>query len=333
MRFELSIPIIVFISLYVVTQSTSNYKGVSWDEKRKLWQAEFYFNDKKSISYFANELDAAKKINQLYENMKIHLKITKPPPEIFFPQKKEIATQVYWNKKKQKCQSQLRFSEGKLKYGENFNDELYAAKRWNQLCEEMEISSQNSETICPIPTQKKKQIKNLDHLFEEMRIFSRNSGFYAIPTQQYKKRKKTSQYQGVYWNKEKQKWYVQLFLKAKRLYGGVFDDEMDAANKVNELCKKLGIPPLNSGINTISNQGKEEKISQYQGVYWHMESGKWYAHLSLNSEKHNWLYGGIFDEELDAAKKVNQLREEFETPSLTPKIHNFNFLSLPPIKK
>jgi len=139
--------------------------------KENYGKLSFISMTKKAYLILQMNLMLQKKINQLYENMKIHLQITKPPPEIFFPQKKEIATQVYWNKKKQKCQSQLRFSEGKLKYGENFNDELYAAKRWNQLCEEMEISSQNSETICPIPTQKKKQIKNLDHLFEEMRIF------------------------------------------------------------------------------------------------------------------------------------------------------------------
>ena len=53
------------------TQSTSNYVGVSWNEKRELWQAKFYFNGKTSKSYFENELDAAREINQLCENMGI----------------------------------------------------------------------------------------------------------------------------------------------------------------------------------------------------------------------------------------------------------------------
>ena len=59
---------------FEVTQSTSNYEGVSWNEKRKLWQSKFHFNGKTSKSYFENELDAAKRINQLCENMKILLK-------------------------------------------------------------------------------------------------------------------------------------------------------------------------------------------------------------------------------------------------------------------
>jgi len=88
MSFKLSITIIAFISLaLIVTQSTTNYKGVSWDEKKNLWQAEFYVNGKKSKCYFENELDAAKKINQLCKNMKISLKNPKPL-EVLNPQKK-----------------------------------------------------------------------------------------------------------------------------------------------------------------------------------------------------------------------------------------------------
>ena len=52
-------------------QSTSNYKEISWDEKRQLWKAEFSFNGKISKSYFENELDAVKRINQLCKNIGI----------------------------------------------------------------------------------------------------------------------------------------------------------------------------------------------------------------------------------------------------------------------
>ena len=54
------------INLFEAIQSTtSKYEGVSWNEKRKLWQAEFYINGKKGKSYFENEFDAAKKLNKL----------------------------------------------------------------------------------------------------------------------------------------------------------------------------------------------------------------------------------------------------------------------------
>jgi len=172
--------------------------------------------------------------------------------------------------------------------------------------------------------------KNLDRLCEEMRISSRT---YSIP-QQYQKRVKASQYKGVYWNNKRRKWYVQLSLNAEKQYCGVFNDEMDAAIRVNEICQEWGIPPQNPGISSMPSQQyqRREKTSQYQGVYWHAESGKWYAHLSLCSGKRK--YGGIFDDELDAAKKVNQLCEELNISPRNPeitRIHNFSFLSLPAI--
>ena len=59
------------MNCFDAAQSTSNYEGVSWNAKKKLWQAEFSFNGKTSKSYFENEFDAAKKINQLCKNMRM----------------------------------------------------------------------------------------------------------------------------------------------------------------------------------------------------------------------------------------------------------------------
>jgi len=80
-------------------QITKEFRGMKKENYGKL---SFISMTKKAYLILQMNLMLQKKINQLYENMKIHLKITKPPPEIFFPQKKEIATQVYWNKKKAK---------------------------------------------------------------------------------------------------------------------------------------------------------------------------------------------------------------------------------------
>ena len=60
------------MNLLEATQSTSKYEGVSWNEKRNLWQAEFHINGKKRKSYFGNEFDAAKHLNKLCEKMGIH---------------------------------------------------------------------------------------------------------------------------------------------------------------------------------------------------------------------------------------------------------------------
>ena len=61
------------INLLEATQSTLKYEGVSWNEKRNLWQAEFHINGKKRKSYFGNEFDAAKHLNNLCEKMGIPL--------------------------------------------------------------------------------------------------------------------------------------------------------------------------------------------------------------------------------------------------------------------
>ena len=69
------------------------------------------------------------------------------------------------------------------------------------------------------------------------------------------KKQKKSQYKGVSWHKMTEKWYVLIHLKGgEKKYGGVFKDELDAANRVNQLCDESGIPAKNPEISTIPNQ-------------------------------------------------------------------------------
>merc|ERR1712034_17236 len=114
----------------------------------------------------------------------------------------------------------LRAKNGKLKYGGRFSDELDAAKRVNQICKGLGIPE-------------------------------RNPGIGTMPHQQLKRKEKTSQYKGVSWYEREEKWYAKVQLKGKLKFGGSFIDELDAANSVNQLCKKLGIPEKNPGIGTI----------------------------------------------------------------------------------
>jgi len=299
MLFTISITIIVFILLAIMTQSTSNYNGVSWDEKRKLWKAEFYCNGNKIKSYFQNEIEATRKINQFSES--IRLPSTNPEvPEILNQEAKENTSQyeeVCLHKNNRKWNARLYLKDQTQKY------EIDAAKRLNEICEEMGIPLRNPVTS-------------------------------ITPIQQHQKTEKISQYNGVYWNKEIQKWYAMLSLISKKQYGGVFNDETHAAKRVNEMCKENGILPQNPGISVTPSQQyrKREKTSQYKGVYWHEQTCKWYAHLCLNTGEHK--YGGIFDYELDAAKKVNHICEELGIAPRNPgisRIYNFSLFSLPEI--
>jgi len=64
-----------------------------------------------------------------------------------------------------------------------------------------------------------------------------------------KKKEKTSQYKGVSWDRAHKTWQVKLWLKeGKCKFGGNFKDELNAAKRVNQVCKELGIPLQNPDI-------------------------------------------------------------------------------------
>ena len=69
------------------------------------------------------------------------------------------------------------------------------------------------------------------------------------------KKERISQYKGVTWHKNRNKWYVQLRVKGeKQKYGGMFNDELDAARRANQLCQEFGVPLQNPTISGIPNQ-------------------------------------------------------------------------------
>merc|ERR1712034_82636 len=155
-------------------------------------------------------------------------------------QKKEKTSQykgVSWHKQSGKWLVRVPVKGEKLKYGGTFKDEMDAAKRVNQLCEELKIPSQNAEIT---------QISK-------------------IPNQQYrqKKKEKTSEYKGVCWDKQNKKWRVWLTLKGgESKYGGMFKDQQDAAERINQLCEEFGIPIKNSGI--VERPSQQSPLDDYQ---------------------------------------------------------------------
>jgi len=67
-----------------------------------------------------------------------------------------------------------------------------------------------------------------------------------MQNQKQGKKHKKSQYQSVYWNRDKKKWFVLVALhRGKRKYGGYFNDELDAVKRVNQLCEEIRIPIQN----------------------------------------------------------------------------------------
>jgi len=287
MRFRSSIIIIVFMLSALATQSTSVYKGVSWNKQSRKWYVQLRVKKGEKYKYggtFKDELDAGKRVNQLCEELEIphqNPEINAIPIQKY--QKQEKTSQhkgVFWHKEIEKWYVSIHTPGGqKRKYGGNFQDELDAAKRVNELCEELGISP-------------------------------KNPGINGMPNEPYQKKEKMSQYRGVTWHKHRRKWYVQFKVNKEKRKGGYFNDELDAAKRVNQLCEEFGIPPQNPRIGampTQQSQLQKKKMSHYKGVCWHKQSGKWYVELKVNKEKKN---GGYFNDELDAAKRVNQFCEE-----------------------
>jgi len=89
--------------------------------------------------------------------------------------------------------------------------------------------------------------------------------------------------------------------------------ELDAAKSVNQLCEEMRIPHKNPGISAMPNKDRQakEKTSKYLGVHWYKQRTKWCARLHLYKKQH---FGGLFKNEVDAARKVNQLCEEMGIP-------------------
>ena len=60
------------------------------------------------------------------------------------------------------------------------------------------------------------------------------------------------------WKKEIRKWRAQIYLQGgKTKNGGYFEDELDAAKRINQLCEEFGISHKNFGIGTIINEQRQ----------------------------------------------------------------------------
>jgi len=278
----------------------SKYVGVTINHTRskgKPWRAQLRIDGKQQhLGRFKTEIEAAKCVNFLCKKHNMELK----NPELSdeeenftcpLPSKKKEKLSNYkgvsWHEQAGKWCVLISLKKQKQKYGGLFKDELDAAKRVNQICVEMGIPSKNPEIS-------------------------------AVPNQDYQKHKKTSKYVGIHWHKHNRKWVVQLRAKGEQKYCGVFKDEVDAAQRANQVCENLGISLLNPAISAITNQQyqRKEKTSQFKGVYWAKYDKKWRVQLCLKGRIKK--YGGYFNDELDAAKKVNQLCEDLRIPLQNP---------------
>jgi len=102
------------------------------------------------------------------------------------------------------------------------------------------------------------------------------------------------------------KWQAELKHNKINICGGLFDDEKQAAMKVNLLCDKYQIERKNPMINLGPDEIQQvpTQTSKYAQVYWNKYCNNWKVQLTHKMKKYN---GGTFEKEEHAAMKVNLL--------------------------
>jgi len=101
-------------------------------------------------------------------------------------------------------------------------------------------------------------------------------------------------------------------------FGGYFDNEEQAAIKVNLLCDKYGIERKNPTIVIDLDESVKNQTSKYNGVCWNANAKQWQVQLGHNQKQY---YGGNFDNEEHAAMKVNLLCDKYGKERKNPTIN------------
>lgn len=128
----------------------------------------------------------------------------------------------------------------------------------------------------------------LDCRLENMRIATHNQNMW---NSRVARSKKYTKYKGIFWDKNRQLWIVQINAYNKRINGGIFKDEIEAAQAADLIASKhhgefafLNFPgePLRTDLEYIS-----KKTSQYKGVHWDNTRSEWRAQGYANGKVKN----------------------------------------------
>jgi hypothetical protein len=121
------------------------------------------------------------------------------------------------------------------------------------------------------------------------------------------RRKKTSQYYGVYWFERDKGWKAQLVIDHKNTLLGVYDNEVHAAAAYNIAAKEHRQDlPLNDIPDDIVPVKRTKVKNIYPGVS--PNGNKWTAYASINGKR---IYVGSYD----TPEEARDAREEFKKGS------------------
>lgn len=103
-------------------------------------------------------------------------------------------------------------------------------------------------------------------IMDQFPLGSSQWGNFAIPEKRQRRKKqrrsssrlvdpsmprKKSKFKGVYWETRDQKWRARIYFEGRRLSGGSYVNEREAALAVNRLCQQLGMEVKNPELDSI----------------------------------------------------------------------------------
>lgn len=141
----------------------------------------------------------------------------------------------------------------------------------------------------------------LDNRRDNLRIVTVAQNNY---NQRPRKHPKTSQYKGVSYFKEVNRWQAHIKKGNERPYLGLYESEIDAARAYNAAARHYFGPyayvnDVPDDTWTMADLPITRKSSQYRGVHFDTPSGKWKAQIQVNKVK---KFIGRYATEEDAAR-------------------------------
>jgi hypothetical protein len=256
---------------YSANQSTA-YVGVSWHKSTRKWQAKIQYDGKRRhLGYFGTKEEAARKYDEFAVLQGRPLNFPAASPVTANTTNTTAATTT---------------TAAKMNVAASAHGALnYLSRVDGRSTEDVYEESDDDEEA---PAKRSK-----------IRAISPYMG------------KRSSEYVGVTWHKDRQNWEARITVDNNELSLGRFENEKDAAKKYDEYAAIYGKP-----VNFPQQEGQQQamknanygytrgpKPSNFVGVSWDQKAEKWQVKISIQGKKQHL---GQFASETEAAHKYDE---------------------------
>ena len=202
---------------------------------------------------------------------------------------------VSWNKRTQRWIANIKI-DGKSKHLGYFDSDYDAAMKYDE--EARQHGKSVNVPIHPSDDQAEKQKK--PRKLSDIERMERQE----------------TEYVGVSWSKQQQRWHAWIHYGKKKNYLGLFDSDYEAAMRYDEEARKQG-KAVNFKISNEDVQAEKQKKprklkgmerierqeTEYVGVSWNKDSQQWSSQIQIAGKQKTL---GYFDSDYDAAMKYDE---------------------------